>query len=157
LISAIAKVENALRRADRQQKKWMVMPYHSAISPADRAKNLSLFSRSNCLVPMVLVCTDRTSRGVDFDMADVGHVILFDFPRDPSEYVRRVGRTGRAGRLGRVTALVLGRQVRKFLSNESIDLLTQSSIDLTLQVQLCRSIMESNKRGERLHPVPEKL
>ena len=60
---------------------------------------------------LLQVCTDRTSRGVDFDTADVEHVVLFDFPRDPSEYVRRVGRTGRAGRVGRVTALVLGKQV----------------------------------------------
>jgi len=42
----------------------------------------------------------------------VDHVILFDFPADPSEYVRRVGRTGRAGRPGRATILVQGRQVR---------------------------------------------
>lgn len=40
------------------------------------------------------------------------HVVLYDFPRDPSEYVRRVGRTARgAGGKGVVTALVLGRQV----------------------------------------------
>ncbi len=39
------------------------------------------------------------------------HVILFDFPQEPSEYVRRVGRTGRAGRFGRATIFVQGRQV----------------------------------------------
>ena len=40
------------------------------------------------------------------------HVVLFDFPRDPSEYVRRVGRTARgAGGRGTVSVLVLGRQV----------------------------------------------
>ncbi len=78
-----------------------------------------------------MVCTDRTSRGVDFDKANVEHVVLFDFPRDPSEYVRRVGRTGRAGRTGRVTALVLGKQVG-----------------------LARSIMEGNSKGARVHPVP---
>lgn len=45
-----------------------------------------------------------------------GHVVLFDFPRDPSEYVRRVGRTARgANGSGVVTALVLGRQVGKQL------------------------------------------
>ena len=63
---------------------------------------------------------------------DVGHVILFDFPRDPSEYLRRVGRTGRAGRKGKVTALVLGRQVG-----------------------LARNIMQGNKSGGTVHPVPE--
>lgn len=47
------------------------------------------------------------------DSSFVEHVVLFDFPRDPSEYIRRVGRTARgAGGRGLVTALVLGRQVR---------------------------------------------
>ena len=42
----------------------------------------------------------------------VGHVILFDFPRDGVEYVRRVGRVTRGDRKpGRVTSLVLGRQL----------------------------------------------
>lgn len=61
--------------------------------------------------PAVLVATDRASRGLD--VPGVGHVVLFDFPRDPSEYVRRAGRTARgaAGR-GTVTLLVLGRQAR---------------------------------------------
>ena len=45
----------------------------------------------------VLVCTDRAARGVDFESNPVDHVILFDFPKDPAEYVRRVGRTARAG------------------------------------------------------------
>ena len=61
-------------------------------------------------VPMVLVCTDRASRGID--SAHVEHVVLFDFPRDPSEYVRRAGRVSRgAGGTGLVSILVLGRQV----------------------------------------------
>lgn len=59
---------------------------------------------------MVLVCTDRASRGID--SAHVEHVVLFDFPRDPSEYVRRAGRVCRgAGGTGLVSILVLGRQV----------------------------------------------
>lgn len=60
--------------------------------------------------PAILVTTDRLSRGID--APGVGHVVLFDFPRDPSEYVRRAGRTAR-GATGRgvVSLLVLGRQV----------------------------------------------
>lgn len=53
----------------------------------------------------------RASRGMDSTHVD--HVVLFDWPRDPSEYVRRVGRTARgAGGEGAVSILVLGRQVR---------------------------------------------
>ena len=57
-----------------------------------------------------IVC--RFSRGIDSAYAE--HVVLFDFPRDPSEYVRRVGRTARgASGRGTVTVLALGRQVRR--------------------------------------------
>lgn len=44
-------------------------------------------------------------------MSQIEHVLLYDFPRDPIEYMRRVGRTARAGRKGVVTILAWGRQV----------------------------------------------
>ena len=79
---------------------------------------------------MILVCTDRASRGMD--TAAVKHVVMFDFPRDPSEYVRRAGRTARgAGGQGVVSMLVLGRQV-----------------------QLAKHILERNEKGLPLHRVP---
>ena len=64
----------------------------------------------------------------------VGHVVLFDFPRDGVEYVRRVGRATRgANQPGRVTSLLLGRQVayaRTLMklnqAGEAIDLETHS-------------------------------
>lgn len=37
---------------------------------------------------------------------EVDHVILFDFPMNPVDYLHRIGRTARAGNLGRVTAFV---------------------------------------------------
>ena len=37
--------------------------------------------------PRYLVCTDRASRGMDFP--DIRHVVLYDFPRDGVEYLRR--------------------------------------------------------------------
>ena len=50
--------------------------------------------------------------------------MLFDFPRDPSEYVRRAGRTSRgAGNRGTVTILALGRQARSPPSLTCHDLL----------------------------------
>lgn len=38
-------------------------------------------------------------------------MIVFDFPKDPAEYVRRVGRTGRAGREGIVSVFAYGWQL----------------------------------------------
>lgn len=79
---------------------------------------------------MCLCDTIRASRGIDF--AGVDHVVLFDFPRDPSEYVRRVGRTARgAGGKGKAFIFVIGKQVR-----------------------LARKIMERNQKGHPLHDVP---
>lgn len=91
-------VENMLQRADRTGKLRKVYPYHGALDAATRESNIAEFSRPLLQMPVVLVCTDRASRGMDFDKAPVDHVVLFDFPQEPSEYVRRVGRTGRAGR-----------------------------------------------------------
>jgi ATP-dependent RNA helicase DDX18/HAS1 len=79
----------------------------------------------------VLVCTDRTSRGIDSVYCE--HVVLFDFPRDPSEYVRRAGRTARgAGGRGVVSVLVLGKQV-----------------------PLAREIIDQNQKGRPVHRIPE--
>jgi ATP-dependent RNA helicase RhlE len=52
----------------------------------------------------VLVATDIASRGIDVD--SVSHVINFDVPEAPEDYVHRVGRTGRAGNQGQAITLV---------------------------------------------------
>ncbi|HLO77304.1 MAG TPA: DEAD/DEAH box helicase [Magnetospirillum sp.] len=46
----------------------------------------------------LLVATDVAARGID--IRDVTHVINFDLPRQPEDYVHRIGRTGRAGAEG---------------------------------------------------------
>ena len=46
----------------------------------------------------IIVCSDIAARGIDID--DVSHVINFDVPRHPEDYVHRIGRTGRAGKTG---------------------------------------------------------
>lgn len=46
----------------------------------------------------VLVATDVAGRGIHID--DISHVINFNLPEDPEDYVHRIGRTGRAGALG---------------------------------------------------------
>jgi len=52
----------------------------------------------------ILVATDIASRGIDVD--SVSHVINYDVPEAPEDYVHRIGRTGRAGKTGHAITLV---------------------------------------------------
>ena len=52
----------------------------------------------------VLVATDIAARGLDVDA--VSHVINYDVPDVPEDYVHRVGRTGRAGKQGKAITIV---------------------------------------------------
>ena len=51
----------------------------------------------------VLVATDVAARGIDID--SVSHVINYDIPEAPEDYVHRIGRTGRAGNTGQAITL----------------------------------------------------
>ena len=117
-IESCRRVENFLRRKDKRGTRYEVSAFHGAIPAEARKRTLAAFNEpagaaggaADGGVPRILVSTDRASRGMDF--ADVGHVVLFDFPRDGVEYVRRVGRVTRGTRSpGRVSSLVLGRQL----------------------------------------------
>ncbi len=52
----------------------------------------------------VLVATDVAARGLD--VPEVAHVINYDLPQVPEDFIHRVGRTGRAGMKGRASTLV---------------------------------------------------
>ena len=52
----------------------------------------------------VLVATDIAARGIDID--ELPHVVNFDLPNVPEDYVHRIGRTGRAGATGEALSLV---------------------------------------------------
>ena len=54
----------------------------------------------------VLVATDIASRGLDIE--ELPHVVNYDLPHVPEDYVHRIGRTGRAGLSGEAVSLVSG-------------------------------------------------
>jgi superfamily II DNA/RNA helicase len=60
----------------------------------------------------LLVATDVAARGID--VRDITHVINFDLPRLPEDYVHRIGRTGRAGASGMAISFA-GRSDRESL------------------------------------------
>lgn len=131
-IETCRKVENALKRTDRKGTLVRVLPFHAALAQESRLANMKEFMNPSRPKEesLFLVCTDRASRGIDFSGVD--HVVLFDFPRDPSEYVRRVGRTARGARgNGKAFIFAVGKQVF-----------------------LARKIIQRNEKGHPLHDVP---
>lgn len=74
---------------------------HGDKSQAARTRALSDFKQGKV---RVLVATDVASRGLDIDQ--LPHVVNFELPNVPEDYVHRIGRTGRAGHAGRAISLV---------------------------------------------------
>jgi ATP-dependent RNA helicase RhlE len=54
----------------------------------------------------IMIATDIAARGLDVD--DIEHVINYDFPRSPEDYVHRIGRTARVEATGKATSFVTG-------------------------------------------------
>ena len=74
---------------------------HGNRSQAARVAALDGFKNGSI---RVLVATDVAARGID--VADLGHVVNFDVPAQPEDYIHRVGRTGRAEATGEAFTFV---------------------------------------------------
>lgn len=79
---------------------------HGDIDKDERKRALESFRRGKI---QVLVASDVAARGLD--IKGVTHVINLDTPRDPKNYLHRVGRVGRAGEKGEAYSLVDNRDL----------------------------------------------
>jgi len=77
------------------------MAIHGNKSQGARTKALAEFKSGEL---RVLVATDIAARGIDIDQ--LPHVVNFEMPNVPEDYVHRIGRTGRAGASGEAISLV---------------------------------------------------
>jgi len=77
------------------------MAIHGNKSQSARTKALADFKSGEL---QVLVATDIAARGIDIDQ--LPHVVNFELPNVPEDYVHRIGRTGRAGAQGEAVSLV---------------------------------------------------
>ncbi len=77
------------------------MAIHGNKSQSARTKALADFKAGEL---QVLVATDIAARGIDIDQ--LPHVVNFELPNVPEDYVHRIGRTGRAGATGEAISLV---------------------------------------------------
>jgi ATP-dependent RNA helicase RhlE len=74
---------------------------HGNKSQGARTRALEDFKQGRI---QVLVATDIAARGLD--ITELPHVVNFELPHVPEDYVHRIGRTGRAGRTGEAVSLV---------------------------------------------------
>lgn len=84
---------------------------HGNKSQGARTRALADFKQNKI---RVLVATDIAARGID--ISDLPHVINFELPNVPEDYVHRIGRTGRAGAEGEAISLVSADEV-EFLAD----------------------------------------
>ncbi|HYE37836.1 DEAD/DEAH box helicase [Methylocaldum sp.] len=80
---------------------FQVAVIHGNKSQAERTHALAAFKQDRV---QVLVATDIAARGIDIQ--ELPHVVNFELPNVPADYVHRIGRTGRAGSTGEAVSLV---------------------------------------------------
>jgi ATP-dependent RNA helicase RhlE len=88
---------------------------HGNKSQGARTKALDGFKQGKVAV---LVATDIAARGIDID--ELPHVVNFELPNVPEDYVHRIGRTGRAGASGEAITLVCHEEVKLLAAIEKL-------------------------------------
>jgi ATP-dependent RNA helicase RhlE len=109
--------KNADRIVDRLADHWAgeLSVIHSNKAQNTRLRALRSFKAGET---RVMVASDVAARGID--VQDVSHVINFDIPSLPEEYIHRVGRTARAGRDGVALSLVSNKEKTRFDDIETL-------------------------------------
>lgn len=114
---------------------YKVASLHGEIPPRLRQSEYELFNSKKC---SVLVATDASARGLDFQ--DVSHVIVFDFPLNPAEYLHRVGRTARGNNPGVAISFVTKRD---------------AALALAIERASAESVASRNQKHRKASTVPD--
>ncbi|SFV58548.1 ATP-dependent RNA helicase RhlE [hydrothermal vent metagenome] len=122
------------------KSKIPALAIHGNKSQNARTKALSDFKSGKI---QVLVATDIAARGIDIN--DLPHVINFDLPNVPEDYVHRIGRTGRASATGEAISLVSADEAKQLFD---IERLTQTKLKRILidDFEPKHSVPESSKK-----------
>ena len=103
MVLVFSRMKHSADRIARQleQKGVRTATLHSNRSQNQRLRALKDFKSG---AVQVLVATDIAARGIDVD--GISHVVNYDFPMHPEDYVHRNGRTGRAHAVGEAISFV---------------------------------------------------
>ncbi|MDA0190783.1 MAG: DEAD/DEAH box helicase, partial [Proteobacteria bacterium] len=115
LVFTRTKLETGRLARELQRAGVKADAIHGDKSQLDRMKALEAFKDGTV---DVLVATDVAARGLDID--ELPHVINFELPHTPEDYVHRIGRTGRAGKRGNAVSLVSADEVQYLVDIEKL-------------------------------------
>lgn len=107
-------------------------------------------------VNRILVATDVMARGLDID--NVSHVINFDTPHYPENYMHRIGRTGRAERTGEAILFSTEAELDYIETIEELMQMKIPLLDLPENVEISKELIEEERPQikERNNPVKRK-
>ena len=91
----------------------------------------------------LIIATDIVARGLD--IAEVTHVINFDLPTVPEDYIHRIGRTGRANRRGEAIALITPREEKELAAIETLMNYQLPLLTLPGEVEISSVLTEDEK------------
>jgi ATP-dependent RNA helicase RhlE len=136
------------------------MAIHGNKSQSARTKALADFKRGELTC---LVATDIAARGIDIDQ--LPHVVNYELPNVPEDYVHRIGRTGRAGSQGEAVSLVcvdeniflrdIERLIKREIPKEIVPGFAPPSTERAEPIVLGRMVIgEGAGRGAPRHHAP---
>jgi len=102
----------------------------------------------------ILVATDVMARGLDID--NVSHVINFDTPDFPENYMHRIGRTGRAEREGQALVFSTEKEQESIENIELLMKMTITVIDIPDTVEISTDLIEEERPQIKEHNNPFK-
>ena len=114
MIFCAKKAQTTWLAIELAQKGWAVDALHGDLTQQQRNFVLKRFREAKL---QLLVSTDIAARGLDIE--GVTHVISFDIPRSPVDYIHRIGRTGRAGQTGIAITFVTDKEMDKLRNIEA--------------------------------------
>lgn len=120
----------------------------------DQRKRLKVLTQFREGTLPILIATDVASRGLHID--DVTHVINYDLPQDPEDYVHRIGRTARAGASGKAITLSCEEHVHSLEDIEEYIKLKIPSMPVTDEMIVTGYRMPSRRSLKRGGQPPKK-
>lgn len=133
-----------------------LFPNESGVMHSNKTQNYRLRSIENFRdgTYRILIATDVMARGLDIDQ--ISHVINFDTPRFPENYMHRIGRTGRAERLGHSILFSTPVELDHVLAIENLMQKKILLMDLPEAVMLSTQLIEEERPQARERHNPTK-